>query len=123
ISNSWDQSHDALVNGALIRSQLQNSDLAIEDDEKVVYHDSTVPIVGYIAKSIALIENGQWDEGCRLFDLAFKHCDPNDVDYLLLLKAIVLFMAGKCNEAVSRVGDLIATVDSNATYYIVQVRA
>ncbi|KAF8551893.1 hypothetical protein OG21DRAFT_217664 [Imleria badia] len=80
-------------------------------------------VIGYIAKSLALIGGGGKREGCQVFDLAFRHCDRTDVDLLLLIKAVVLFMAGEHIEAVSRVGNLIATVDSKSicdTGYVVQ---
>ncbi|KAF8129223.1 hypothetical protein EV363DRAFT_1169153, partial [Boletus edulis] len=72
-----------------------------------------------IAKSVALIGNGQKKQGCRVFDLAFRHCHPAHMDTLLLIKAVVLFMAGKHNEAMSRVGDLIPLIKFNV-YYVVQ---
>ncbi|KAF8129301.1 hypothetical protein EV363DRAFT_1338600 [Boletus edulis] len=80
----------------------------------------TPSVIGYIAKSVALIGNGQKDQGCRVFDLAFRHCDSTDMDILLLIKAVVLFMAGKHNEALSRVGDLITIIKFNTVYNVVQ---
>ncbi|KAF8129297.1 hypothetical protein EV363DRAFT_1400038 [Boletus edulis] len=117
-SDTRDKRHLALATRALVRSQLQYWDLAIEDAEKSIGIEPS--ITGYIAMSVALIGNGQKEEGCRVFDLAFRHCDSTDMDILLLIKAVVLFMAGKHNEAVSRVGDLIPIIKFNAVYYVVQ---
>ncbi|KAF8129237.1 quinon protein alcohol dehydrogenase-like superfamily, partial [Boletus edulis] len=117
-SNTPDKRHLALATRALVRSQLQHWDLAIEDAENSIIIRPSV--IGYIAMSVALIGKGQKEQGCRVFDLAFRHCDPTDMDALLLIKAVVLFMSGKYNEAVSRVGDLIDTVAFSALYYVVQ---
>ncbi|KAF8129217.1 hypothetical protein EV363DRAFT_1169374 [Boletus edulis] len=114
--NTPDKRHLALATRALVRSQLQHWDLAIEDAKKSIGIEPSV--TGYIAMSVALIGNGQKEQGCRVFDLAFRHCDPTHMDTLLLIKAIVLFMAGKHNEAVSRVGDLIAVIKFNAVYSV-----
>jgi hypothetical protein len=44
-----------------------------------------------IAKSVALISEGKKAEGCRVYDLAFRHCDPTDVDLILLIKVCILY--------------------------------
>ncbi|KAF8126560.1 hypothetical protein EV363DRAFT_1434140 [Boletus edulis] len=116
--NTPDKRHLALATRALVRSQLQHWDLAIEDAEKSIEIEPSV--TGYIAMSVALIGNGQKEQGCRVFDLAFRHCDSTHMDTLLLIKAVVLFMSGKHNEAVSRVGDLIPIIKFNPVYYMVQ---
>ncbi|KAF8129264.1 quinon protein alcohol dehydrogenase-like superfamily [Boletus edulis] len=117
-SNTRDKRRLALATRALVRSQLQHWDLAIEDAKNSIGIEPSVS--GYIAMSVALIGNGQKEEGCRVFDLAFRHCDPTDMDTLLLIKAVVLFMAGKHNEAVSRIDDLIPIIKFNTVYYMVQ---
>ncbi|KAF8126555.1 quinon protein alcohol dehydrogenase-like superfamily, partial [Boletus edulis] len=113
-----DERHLALATRALVRSQLQHWDLAIEDAKKSIEIEPSV--TGYIAMSVALIGNGQKEQGCRVFDLAFRHCDSTHMDTLLLIKAVVLFMSGKHDEAVSRVGDLIPIIKFNTVYYMVQ---
>ncbi|KAF8546776.1 hypothetical protein OG21DRAFT_1527604 [Imleria badia] len=118
ITNSGHKSHHALANRALVRVHLQLWDLAIEDAEKVYlrllsrshmlisgYHKSIKicpSVVGYISKSVALIGSGRKEDGLGIFDLAFRHCDAIDVDFLLLIKAVIRFMAGEHNGAVSR---------------------
>lgn len=42
--------------------------------------------IGYIAKSVALVGGGEWEEGCQVCDLAFRRCHPRDVDFFLLIK-------------------------------------
>ena len=99
-------------------------------------------VIGYIAKSVALVESGQKEDGCRVLDLAFRYCNSVHVDHLLLIKvcircpswlgclimnyhiqAVVLSMAGKHVDAVLRVDDLIATAHQHSEYYVVQARA
>lgn len=157
ITNSGHPSHDALANRAIVRAHLRRWDVAIDDAEKaspcLLSHPLFLTlidsksinicpsVVGYISRSVALIGGGKKEEGCRVFDLAFTHCHPHDLDFLLLVKvcvpravklgcpsatyftqAVVLFMAGKQNDAVLRVGDLIATVHYKSVCCVVQVR-
>ena len=44
----------------------------------------------YIAQSLALIGGGKKAEGCRVYDLAFRHYHTIDVDFILLLKVCIL---------------------------------
>ena len=44
---------------------------------------------GYIAQSLALIGGGKKAEGCRVYDLAFRHYHL-DVDLILLIKVCIL---------------------------------
>ncbi|KAF8547212.1 hypothetical protein OG21DRAFT_1472561 [Imleria badia] len=118
ISNPEYKSHHALANRALVRARLQLWDLATDDAEKSI--DIRPSVVGCIAKSVALIGSGRKEDVHRVFDLAFRHCAAIDVDLLLLIKAVVLCMAGEHNYAVSRVSDLIATVRLNSIYCLVQ---
>ena len=98
-------------------------------------------VIGYIAKSVALIGGGDKAEGCLVYDFAFGHCHHNGVDLLLLIKvcflrtiklwfpaatdfiqAVVLFMAGERDDAILRIDALIATAYLNSTYYEILVR-
>ncbi|KAF8552314.1 WD40 repeat-like protein [Imleria badia] len=131
IVNSRDQTHHALAKKAC----LGHPDLAIEDAENSIKIRPSVN--GYIAKSVAFIGAGKKAEGCRVYDLAFKHCNIMDVDLILLIKvcippamelgyfsdthtpqAIVVFMAGEHWDAISRVDDLIATVQFNSICFV-----
>jgi hypothetical protein len=47
-------------------------------------------VIGYIAKSVALIGGGRKAEGCLVYDFAFRHCHQNGVDLLLLIKVCLL---------------------------------
>ena len=94
-----------LVNRALARVHSGHSDQAIEDAENVSRHLFTYTrtcnlnvcksinirpsVNGYIAKSVALISGGKKAEGCRIFDLAFRHCDAMSVDLTLLIKVCI----------------------------------
>lgn len=46
-------------------------------------------VIGYIARSVALIGGEKKEEVCRVYDFAFRHCDPSGVDYLLLIKVFI----------------------------------
>ena len=107
ITNSPHRNHHALANRALVRRRLRDwhHHLAIDDARNVGlrspsrtlvftlnYHKSIEicpSVIGYIAKSVALIGGGKKVEGCQAFDLAFRHCRPNEVDFLLLIKVCV----------------------------------
>lgn len=105
ITNSGHPSHDALANRAIVRVHLRRWDVAIDDAEKAspcllsrplfltLIDSKSINIcpsaVGYISKSVALIGGGKKEEGCRVFDLAFTHCHPHDLDFLLLVKVCV----------------------------------
>jgi hypothetical protein len=105
MTNTGHQTHHALANRALVRARLQQSEQAIDDAENVslsLLSHTRMHIVnfrkpikirpsvnGYIAKSVALINRGKRAEGCRAYDLAFRHCDPTDVDLILLIKVCI----------------------------------
>ncbi|KAF8546516.1 hypothetical protein OG21DRAFT_1501955 [Imleria badia] len=84
ITNTGHQTYHALANRALVRARLQQSDQAIDDAQNSIKIRPSVN--GYIAKSVALISRGKKAEGCRVYDLAFRHCNPTDVDLILLIK-------------------------------------
>ena len=106
ITNSRNQSHHALANRALVRARLRHWDLAIEDAEKAslgsLFHTLTLnlnyyksiklrpSINGYIAQSLALIGKGKKTDGCRVYDLAFRHYHTIDVNLILLIKVRIL---------------------------------
>ena len=112
ITNSGNQSHFSLANRALVRARLRQWDLAIDDAEKVsprslsyilvlnLNYQKSIEIrqsiIGYTAKSIALIGGGKKEEGCRVFDLVFRHCHPNEVDFLLLIKVCIPHWLSGC---------------------------
>ena len=106
ITNSRDQRHHVLANRALVRARLGLWNLAIEDAENVGlrslshmllfilnYYKSIEihpSVNAYIAQSIALIGGGKKAEGCRMYDLAFRHYHTIDVDLILLIKVCIL---------------------------------
>ncbi|KAG9315542.1 hypothetical protein JVU11DRAFT_3162 [Chiua virens] len=79
-------------------------------------------VVSYIAMSVALVGKGEnlKHEGYRLCDIAFQHAHSSHVSFLPLVKAIIIFMAGDHDDAISRPDDLIATVPLNSVCYVVQ---
>ncbi|KAF8127990.1 hypothetical protein EV363DRAFT_1343208 [Boletus edulis] len=48
-----------------------------------------------MAKSVAHVGKGDKDKGYRTCDIAFEHFHSSHVTFLLLIKAIIVFMAGE----------------------------
>ncbi|KAI9571736.1 hypothetical protein HD554DRAFT_2312047 [Boletus coccyginus] len=89
---------------AIVRSRMQKWDDALHDAEMAI---KTKPsIEGYIAKSAILCYQGNHEGGMQAYDLAFRHAGTEDASFLLLVKAVLTFLAGLRNSAVSRVEDL-----------------
>ncbi|KAH7905044.1 hypothetical protein BJ138DRAFT_1165467 [Hygrophoropsis aurantiaca] len=110
--------HHLLANRALLRARLQGWEGAINDAEKSIEIQPSV--IGYIAKSVALVGDGRVKDGYRACDLAFAHCDSNDVDFLLLVKSIIICVAEDYEDAMLRVSDLITIAEDKSIYYSVQ---
>ena len=47
-------------------------------------------VIGYIAKSVALVGNGERHEGYRACDIAFERFHSSHVSFLLLVKVCIL---------------------------------
>ncbi|KAF8441695.1 hypothetical protein L210DRAFT_2086620 [Boletus edulis BED1] len=80
-------------------------------------------LVGFVAKSVPHISKGERHKGYRICDIAFEHFHSSHLRFLLLTKAIIVFMAGERPGAISRLDDLTATVPSNPLCFTVQTRA
>ncbi|KAF8551265.1 hypothetical protein OG21DRAFT_303087 [Imleria badia] len=123
IATPQNPSHHLLAGRALVRARLRQWDAALGDAEKSIKIESS--IIGYIAKSVALVGKGEKHKAYRACDFAFDHFLPSPVSlrFLLLIKAIIVFMAGEHDDAISRVDDLITMVgNNNSRYYVVQAR-
>ncbi|KAF8120145.1 hypothetical protein EV363DRAFT_1374840, partial [Boletus edulis] len=68
---------------------------------------SSLPVIGFIAKS----------KRYRTCDIAFEHFHSSHLSFLLLTKAIIVFMAGEHPDAISRLDDLIAATRPCTTCY------
>ena len=94
--------------------------------------------IGYIAKSAALVGKGQKHDGYRECDIALERFRSAHDTFIPLIKvcnapehgfpsaahialAIILFMAGERDDAISHLNDLIATVALNSPCYMVKV--
>ncbi|KAF8552471.1 hypothetical protein OG21DRAFT_1443452 [Imleria badia] len=111
-------SHHALASRALVRARLQLWNAAVDDAEKSIKIRPS--IIGHIAKSVALVGKGEKHKAYRACDIAFDHFHPSRSRFVLLIKAIIVFMAGEYEDAISRVDDLIAMVCDNSICYVVQ---
>ncbi|KAF8123182.1 hypothetical protein EV363DRAFT_1587463 [Boletus edulis] len=121
IETSVNTSHHVFASRALVRARLRRWDAALEDAEKATKIQPSV--IGLVAKSVAHVGKGERDKGIRTCDIALEHFHTSHVTLLLLIKAIIVFMAGEHRDAISRVDDLIATVHFNSICYAVQARA
>ncbi|KAF8554888.1 hypothetical protein OG21DRAFT_1496708 [Imleria badia] len=132
------ETYHVLAHNALLEVRSRNWSSAYEDAKKVKFHSrfggvmSTHPhvesivarpsVVGYIAQTLAQIGMGEPEEAMRVFDLAFRNCDPKESNLLLLIKTAILFVARKCDTAILRVHDLLAVSrDDETTYCCIQV--
>ncbi|KAG8214862.1 hypothetical protein J3R82DRAFT_10029 [Butyriboletus roseoflavus] len=118
IADSRNPSQYIFASRALVRARLGKWDAAIDDAKKSINIQSSV--IGYIAKSVALVGKGKRREGYRACDIAFEHYHSTHVTFLLLIKAVIVFMAGERDDAISRLDDLIATVPCNSVCCVVQ---
>ncbi|KAI6018342.1 hypothetical protein EDC04DRAFT_2941978 [Pisolithus marmoratus] len=143
ITSTSSTRHYVLANRALIRVQLNNVALAIEDAKEVgplsrypiriftyMYPESLLlqsSPIGYIAMAIALLSQGDRDRALCTFDLAIHDCELHDVRYLLLLKSILISESGNQEEAIKRVEHLAARTnnhnDDDSTYLYTQGRS
>ncbi|KAF8554678.1 WD40 repeat-like protein [Imleria badia] len=118
ITKSREPSHHILASRALVRARLQKWDAALVDAEMAIKIQPSV--IGYTAKSIALVGKGEGHEAYQACDIAFEHFHSSHGNFILLIKAIIVFMAGEHRDAISRMDDLISTVHLNSICYVVQ---
>ena len=97
------QSHDALASRALVRARLRQWDAAITDATEVfvallsralslIYIKSIniqPSLIGYIAKGVALVGNGEKHKAYRACDIALERFHSTHVTFLLLIKVHV----------------------------------
>ena len=101
IDEARNPSHDTLASRALVRARLQQWGAAIADATEVfvsllphalslIYVKSikVQPLsgIGYIAKSVALVGNGEKHRAYRACDIAFERFHSTHVTFLLLIK-------------------------------------
>ena len=104
ITASRNTNHYALASRALVRARLREWDTALADAEKVFVAPLSPPIsiltytkaieiqpsvVGYIAKSVALVGKGDNAKGYQTCDIAFALFHSSHVCFLLLIKVCI----------------------------------
>ena len=102
IAKSRNPTHHALASRALVRARLRQWDAALVDADQVSValfsHTLTLTpiypkaievqlsVMGYIAKSVALVGNGERDKGYQACDTAFERFRSSYASFLLLVK-------------------------------------
>ena len=105
IAESRNPNHHVLASRALVRARLRNWHAALGDAEQVLValfsHAPTLTpiytkaieiqpsVIGYIAKSVALVGNGDRQGSYRACDIAFELFHSSHVSFLLLVKVCI----------------------------------
>jgi hypothetical protein len=105
ITESRNTNHHALASRALVRARLRQWDTALVDAEQVLValflHTLSLTsvytkaikiqpsVIGYIAKGVALVSNGERHKAYRACDIAFERCHSSHVTFLLLVKVCI----------------------------------
>lgn len=92
ITNTTSPSHHVLANRALIRARLRRVTLALTDVNRSLQVQQSP--IGYIANAVALLGQGNREGALRIFDLAFRVCEPRGSKLLSLLKMVLVFESG-----------------------------
>ncbi|KAF8554956.1 hypothetical protein OG21DRAFT_1508243 [Imleria badia] len=111
----------ALSQRSLVWSRLKQWDMAMDDAKKSI--EAQRSVIGYIANAVSRIGNGDHEYAIRVFDLVFTDGFATDNNnFLLLIKAVILFECGKHHDAISRVDDLIDIADDKSLYITVRAQ-
>ena len=105
IAESRNPTHHVLASRALVRARLRLWDAALVDADQVLValssHTLTLTsvytktikvhpsIMGYIAKSVALVGNGERDKGYQACDTAFDRFHSSHTTFLLVVKVCI----------------------------------
>ncbi|KAI6009487.1 hypothetical protein F5J12DRAFT_40085 [Pisolithus orientalis] len=123
IGSTSSPSHYMLAIRGLVRARLKHIAPAIEDVKESL-RVQTSPF-GHVAMAIALLGQGDSEGALCTFDLAFHDCGLNEIKFLLLLKAILVFESGNQEEAITRIEYLATRAnkdgDDDATYLHTQI--
>ena len=118
IRHSLNPSPHTLASRALVRARLRQRDGAIADATEVflalLYHVLSLiyiksikiqpSVIGYIAKSVALVGNGEKHKAYRACDIAFGRFHSTHVTFLLLIKVCI-----PCNSIALRFSDSLGS--------------
>ncbi|KAH7905004.1 hypothetical protein BJ138DRAFT_1106342 [Hygrophoropsis aurantiaca] len=99
--------HKAFTNRALVRARELRWDAALEDAQMSIKIQPSV--IGYVALSVVLCGQGNGEDALRALDLGFIDSNGyvNPVRFLLLMKSIIIFNNGRCDEGMARITALI----------------
>ncbi|KAG1854595.1 hypothetical protein F4604DRAFT_1932654 [Suillus subluteus] len=109
--------YNSYANRSFVKARNSDRDSALDDALKSISIQPS--LMGCISRGIALCGKGPFQDAMKAFDLGFMYVDAdlNKTRFLLLIKAIALFNAGRHDEAILRVQELATTrpdVNSNS---------
>ncbi|KAN0097093.1 hypothetical protein V8E55_001539 [Tylopilus felleus] len=110
--------YHSLAARALVRARLQHWDDALIDAQMAI--DAQPSIIACIAKSLAHVGKGEKDKAYLACDITVEHSHLSPVPFPLIIKAIIMFMAGEHHNALSCVDSLTAAVPYNSTFHMIQ---
>ncbi|KAG2147912.1 uncharacterized protein EDB93DRAFT_395336 [Suillus bovinus] len=101
------------ANRSFVMARKHHWDRALQDAIKSISIQPS--LTGCISKGIALSGKGNFRDSMQAFDLAFTFAneDSKIIVFLLLIKAIAIFNAGRHEEAIIRVQELAATCQND----------
>ncbi|KAG9310380.1 hypothetical protein JVU11DRAFT_9515 [Chiua virens] len=118
ISMDPNRRHHMLASRALIRARMRQWGAAIDDARQSINIQRS--LIGYIAKSVALVGNGEDHEAYETCDIALEHFHSSHVTFILLMKAILKSMAGDHIRGISLMNNLISEIHFNSICYVIQ---
>ncbi|KAG6379430.1 hypothetical protein JVT61DRAFT_11900 [Boletus reticuloceps] len=117
----YDPIHHAIANYALVQACIGSWHMAVQHADRSLAMQPSA--IGHIAKARGLLGQGQQELAFEAFDLAFRDCKADETRFLLLIKAIFMFISEKREYAIARVNDLITVADDSEKYDYLQVLA
>ncbi|KAH7903658.1 hypothetical protein BJ138DRAFT_1191031, partial [Hygrophoropsis aurantiaca] len=100
---------NAFANRALVRAHGMRWDAALEDAQTSI--NIRPSVIGCVALSVVLRGQGNGEHAMQALDLGFIDANGhvNTIRLLLLVKSIMIFNHGRCDEGIARMTDLIKT--------------
>ncbi|KAF9228773.1 WD40 repeat-like protein, partial [Gyrodon lividus] len=111
-------SYHALANRAVIRVRLGRLDTSLDDSEKSVAMQPTA--IAHVAGSIALNKQGKYELAMQAIHVALGDYPTYEKEIVLLVKTILMFKAGFCDEAIDHITTQMELAVDKRMYRFVQ---